>query len=306
MNPQVREDPSEVVVAQGQPVIRAIVARRLGGSLSMGQDIEDVCSDAMLALLSRCETEPNSVVNIAAYASMVAYHACDNYFRRRFPQRHRLKNKLRYLLKPEHGLDLWDQGAQGWLCGRSQWRGRPSVPAPAEIPSHAGSLEPRPLLASLFDLSGGPIGFDNLVDCVARIWGVKDEVVALESIHAPVEEPMHRTWEHRVQGLWSEIVALPLPQRAALLLNLRAGEESSPITLFPATGAAGLGDIAAALEIPVEEFAEIWRRLPLSDLEIAGRLGGTRQQVINLRQSARRKLARNLAEAIEDISRRRK
>src|SRR5947208_160958 len=106
MDRQVRDDPSEVVVAQGQPVIRAIVTRRLGGSASMGQDIEDVCSDAMLALLSRCETEPNSVASIPAYASMVACHACDNYFRRRFPQRHRLKNKLRYLLRLERGWNL--------------------------------------------------------------------------------------------------------------------------------------------------------------------------------------------------------
>src|SRR5712691_7822005 len=122
MDQQLRDDPSEVAVAQGQPVIRAIVTRRLGGSASMGQDIEDVCSDAMLALLSRYETEPHPVENIAAYASVVAYHACDNYFRRRFPQRHRLKNKLRYLLKPEYGFDLWD-GGQGWVCGLSHWKG---------------------------------------------------------------------------------------------------------------------------------------------------------------------------------------
>ncbi len=100
-------------MARGQPVIRAIVTRRLGGSASTGQDIEDVCSDAMLALLSGYETGPHSVENIAAYASVVAYHACDNYFRRRFPQRHRLKNKLRYLLKPEHGFNLWDQAGIG-------------------------------------------------------------------------------------------------------------------------------------------------------------------------------------------------
>jgi DNA-directed RNA polymerase specialized sigma subunit len=38
----------------------------------------------------------------------------------------------------------------------------------------------------------------------------------------------------------------------------------------------------------------LWRRLPVSDLEIAERLGVTRQQVINLRQAARQRLARGL------------
>ena len=51
--------------------------------------------------------------------------------------------------------------------------------------------------------------------------------------------------------------------------------------------------LKAFLEMPAEEFVEVWKRLPLSDIEIAEMLGLTRQQVINLRKCARERLARN-------------
>jgi hypothetical protein len=43
------------------------------------------------------------------------------------------------------------------------------------------------------------------------------------------------------------------------------------------------------------ELSEIWGRLPVDDHTIAERLGLTRQQVINLRKSARARLARRMA-----------
>jgi hypothetical protein len=67
------------------------------------------------------------------------------------------------------------------------------------------------------------------------------------------------------------------------------------LELFPLTGVASIRAIASVLEIPAEEFAEIWNMLPLDDLAIAERLQVTRQQVINLRKSARKRLERRMA-----------
>ena len=53
--------------------------------------------------------------------------------------------------------------------------------------------------------------------------------------------------------------------------------------------------IAEVIGIPAEELAALWSRLPLNDLEIATRLDLSRQQVINLRKSARQRLTRRLA-----------
>ena len=54
--------------------------------------------------------------------------------------------------------------------------------------------------------------------------------------------------------------------------------------------------MAVVLAISEEELARIWNRMPLDDLAIAARLELTRQQVINLRQSARVRLARRMSQ----------
>jgi hypothetical protein len=96
-----------------------------------------------------------------------------------------------------------------------------------------------------------------------------------------------------LKKLWSEIVELPERQRAALLLNLK-DSQGSGISLFQMTGVATILQIAEALSTTGEELARLWNELPLDDLAIASRLGITRQQVINLRKSARERLARRM------------
>ena len=64
--------------------------------------------------------------------------------------------------------------------------------------------------------------------------------------------------------------------------------------LLPLTGIASIRQIAEAVAIPAEEFARLWNDLPLDDAALALRLGVTRQQVINLRKSARARLARRM------------
>jgi predicted DNA-binding protein (UPF0251 family) len=48
------------------------------------------------------------------------------------------------------------------------------------------------------------------------------------------------------------------------------------------------------MELSTEELAALWNDLPLEDLRIAEMLGISRQQVINLRKSARHRLARRV------------
>jgi hypothetical protein len=53
-------------------------------------------------------------------------------------------------------------------------------------------------------------------------------------------------------------------------------------------------ELASALGFSTAQLAELWPRLPLDDAAIAGKLGLTRQQVINLRKSARARLGRRI------------
>jgi hypothetical protein len=97
-----------------------------------------------------------------------------------------------------------------------------------------------------------------------------------------------------LQRLWDELQQLPLNQRSALLLNLKDAEGRGCIALFPATQVASLRQLAEALEMSADSFAELWNDLPLEDARIADLLGLTRQQVINARKSGRERLTRRL------------
>ena len=55
--------------------------------------------------------------------------------------------------------------------------------------------------------------------------------------------------------------------------------------------------------VPEDRFAELWNDLPLEDSAIAQLLGITRQQVINLRKTARERLARRMRAREKDSSR---
>jgi hypothetical protein len=72
--------------------------------------------------------------------------------------------------------------------------------------------------------------------------------------------------------------------------------------LFVAAGAASLRVQADALEMPFDEFMVLWNRLPLGDKEIAQRFGLTRNQWINRRSAACKRLARRLPE-VRDLLR---
>jgi hypothetical protein len=75
-------------------------------------------------------------------------------------------------------------------------------------------------------------------------------------------------------------------------LSLRDQQGRSVLALLPVAGIAGIRQIAEALDIDAERLLEIWEELPLEDSKIGRQLSVTSQQVVNLRKSARERLAR--------------
>ena len=66
------------------------------------------------------------------------------------------------------------------------------------------------------------------------------------------------------------------------------------IGLLSEIGIATVREVASVLTFPLERFARLWSELPLDDTTIAQHLQVTRQQVINFRVSARRRLSRRM------------
>jgi DNA-directed RNA polymerase specialized sigma24 family protein len=301
-----------------EPVIKGVIRFKLRLDAADEADLAQEALAQWLAELRKLGAEPDerSISDARALAATIAYRVCYAWLRQRSPRRHALRNRLQYVLTRQAGLALWTGAGNLLIAGFAAWRGRASEPSEKlrRLPDDEKFLARtgRPgiegqgaklndLLAAIFDCVGGPVAFDDLVSAVVALLRVKDEAPVStedEMGGAGLASSEDVAWqvEKRIflQRLWEEVRELPLAQRAALLLNLREADGRGCLALFPATGVATLRQIADALEISAERLAELWQRLPLDDATIAGLLNLTRQQVINLRKSARERLARRL------------
>lgn len=294
--------------------VKPIVRRKLHVSLLDGdtrkrnQDALELVGDVRVTLLVEARrTGPlNGLIrNFGAYAATVTSNACYQYLRSRFPQRTRLRNKLRYILTHNTKFALWKSLEGRWLCGIAAWSGRERQVAPTggTDRSKLSGNEPENIVSivhALFLKSGGPTLFDDLVNHVSNVCGLvepyefSEDSDRLRDTAADPGLTADRTVElrSRLNALWSAILGLPTQHRQALLLNLRDGGGDNLLAALPLSGVASIREIATAMDMTFEQLADIWNSLPWDDLRIANHLGLSRQQVINLRQTARAKLTR--------------
>jgi DNA-directed RNA polymerase specialized sigma24 family protein len=237
------------------------------------------------------------ITDLKAYIATCVYNACFLRLRAAAPERTRLENRLRYLLRHDGRFGMWEANGET-VAGFEGWRGR-AADAEAEAPAYP-VRQPDLLLEQIFEGSGGPVTFGALVRITAAALGVADTrpVDYLDSMLVAERQPGADTVFGHAEGLrrlWPEVLALPANQRVALLLNLRDEEGQGVIELIIATGVATFDDLAHTLGMPATELERMWDGLPLEDSQIAEMLGLSRQQVINLRKAARGKLARRAA-----------
>jgi hypothetical protein len=302
-----REAALEVLlVEEVKPVVATILQRfrRMEPDLHV-EDLEEISSLAAIKLIRKVRAaalyEEHAVRVLGDYLATLTYNALYDFRRHRYPERHRLKRNLRYLLTRDPAFALWET-PQSVVAGLSPWKGQP--PNPAALLTRFSATDamrekarPREALQAILQRIGDPVAFDRLVDLVAELWDVRDVVV--ESDIDPVDDQPDQlsSLEQReyLENLWSEIRELPDAQRTALLLNLRDSGGGNALTLFLLLNIAGVAEVARMAGLSEEELNELWETLPLDDFTIAARLRLTRQQVINLRKSARTRLARRMA-----------
>jgi hypothetical protein len=295
------------------------------------QDEEDIGSEVVLHLLTRLRELRKSraqspIENFRGYVAATTYNVYYKYLRMKYPSRWRLKNRMRYLLNHAYGFAMWEEEHQKLVCGLAIWQ-RPatrkrtgSEVQPPRLDEFVQSLAPgksvsqmnlEELIKSFLAWRGSPIQLDELVGIVGELHGIREpqrvqsqggegEEGAGVSVCELLPDPavdIASTVEQRfcLERLWKEICQLPHRQRVALLLNLRDAQARDALILFSLTGIASLRQIAKVIEMTLEELAALWNQLPLEDVAIAALLGITRQQVINLRKSARERLARRMA-----------
>jgi DNA-directed RNA polymerase specialized sigma24 family protein len=313
---------AQLIETHIEPVIRSAIRFKLRLDPGVRADAADLAQEALaqwLAEVRKFSARPDDrpISNARGLAAIIAYRVCYGWLRRQSPRRHALRNRLQYVLTRQAGLALWSDRRDLSIAGFASWRNRSLAPSEQlrQLPddekflsrvwrqgAEGQTTKLNDLLAAIFNYVGGPVAFDDLVSVVAELLQVKDEPPAStdeRTVGAEIasrEDVLLQT-EKRIflERLWREVLELPLAQRTVLLLNLRDADGRGCLALFQATGVATLRQIADALELSAERFAELWTQLPLDDATIAGLLElKTRQQVINLRKSARERLARRL------------
>jgi RNA polymerase sigma factor (sigma-70 family) len=344
---------SSLITERAAPIVTKIVNYKINGSrlaTSRGESLteaEDVCGEVMLQLVQRLhnlrsEYAERPIGNFDSYVAVTTYNACDRYISRKYPQRRRLKNGLRYLLTHRAGFALWQDEQFRWVGGLSHWQTSVPVKGTAAETSatsaqgktvatprlqqlrddpraFAREIEVQPqwndpkhayeLLSAVFAWANEPVELDLLTGLIAAWWNVTDEIIEIDAggdsdkrtntagVQVADTRPDAAAETERhiyLKRLWDEISQLPPRQRAALLLNLRDENGRGVVDLWMIVGVAAPGEVAAVLEMTVEDFAALWSELPLDDNRIASLLDLTRQQVINLRKSARERLTRRM------------
>jgi RNA polymerase sigma factor (sigma-70 family) len=320
-----------LLVERAAPLVRAVVGAKLHpsnyGGADEGGEAEDLHSEVLTQLLGRlrrARADPHrlAINDFRGYVAVIAYNVYYAYLRRKYPERRRLKNRIRYLLDNTEDFTIWEGGEQTWLCGLAGWRrddraatraealdeirAAPESLAAAGLPHGDVRRAALPeLLRAIFRHLRGAVELDALVNAVADLQGVQEHRLCHETDEHEESHLTERLADLRVdvateveqrlylRRLWKEVLALPPRQRAALLLNFKVGQESI-LPLFPLLGIATIRQLAGAVGVAAEQFADLWKDLPLPDNVIASYFNLTRQQVINLRKSARERLQRRM------------
>lgn len=298
-----------ILIDVAAPTIRKALARftRSEGGIQPA-DADDITSTVTVRLvcklLATAEREEHAIERLPDYIATQTFNAIHDLLRARYPERMRLKNRIRYVLTRDPRLALWTSST-GLAAGLA--RHRDQAPGSGEIAvtratATAAMLDRDHLAEAVFAVlarAAGAIELDALVSKIAELWNVTDfappSVATLTigddrpSAHDKVEA------RQTLAILWSEIRELRAPQRAALLLNLKDVSGANGIVGFLLTRVATFDDLAKAVGLTSARLAELWPQLPLDDLSIAEMLGLKRQQVINLRQAARDRLSRRMS-----------
>jgi hypothetical protein len=257
------------------------------------------------------EREPPA--SLLDYVAVAAYNAAAGFQLARQPERTRLRDRVRYVLRREARWTSWSGADRELVCGAAEASGRAAREglgarlgelAHDEAARTGGGWGRFPkLVAAVLARLGEPCRVEELVDALAGALGVAERpAAAAESPAEPAEPPDLREPSaqgrleaaERVASVWTEIELLPDAQRFALLVNLRGDGGEPMLEELLATGVVSPAALAASLGLVPEELGRLLPELPKDDRWIAGRLGLERQQVVNLRKSARLRLARRL------------
>ena len=284
-----RDIVESVVVDRAIPVIDTVLRRRCRDWAAGRSMLDDLRGEAVVRLLRRLrETseEDSPIENLEGYAAGIASRVIDDAIRVSCPEWTRLKHRVRYLVTHDARFTLIANDDRPIVSLTRTGGVRVRTAAAEQLANK---------VVELLQAKGDQVALDDVVSALAESTGISSRMTVWESHVSPSDPAEVLESAEELRLLWREIAALPARQRAALLLHARDSGGESVLRLLSAAMLVSRRDAAAALEVSERDVEPLVRQLPLSDSVIAGRLGVTAQQVINLRKAARDRLARRLS-----------
>ncbi|HMV47950.1 MAG TPA: hypothetical protein PLD20_01985 [Blastocatellia bacterium] len=314
---------SELFAHQIFDLVRAVISRQLRSSVdswAYQQIAEDLFSEAVVKLLATLRkwklgsAQPKDAVesNFQSYVFALARNVCSEYLRNRYPRIRSLQDQLRYWLRHDAEFSIWkdEQGIR--VCGLARRQGenlQTIKPEQWQIIVEAHKARRATPLKTLLESARevlrqalAPVPFTALTTLAAEWSGINREKQSIQineedlvpeqsNLHQQIVEAEQRQY---LFSVWQNIKELSTIQRRALLLNLNDGRDRGLIVSFVELGIATMAELADVLELPLDAFLKLWHELPLEDENIAALFNLTRQQIINHRFAARKRLTKLL------------
>jgi hypothetical protein len=325
-----------LISKHAEPLSRYIIMSRLHsyfGNYDRHPDFEDLYSDVKTRLVTYLEElkagrTAGPCKDIRSYVAGIAHNACNNYLREIYPARTRLHKQVRDLLGAHPDFAIWKQRDETdrtyWACGFDCWQGDPCTSKaedweqqfyenPGAIAeSLAGGndlqlMDLDDLLVAIFNQVEGPIALDTVVSIIADIRGIKDmPTVSFDNDEDDLARNLSDSnlridtvleMREPLKLFWEGLCQLPRKQFKAYILYARDSSGEDLISLFISAKIATEAEIAQLLDLPLEEFRDLWlKRLPLDNETIAREIGVKLKRVYKLRSLAGNRLRKFLSE----------
>jgi DNA-directed RNA polymerase specialized sigma24 family protein len=304
-----------LLTEHAHPIMSRAVRSRLG-SMYSAADAAELTSESILQLLGRLRAlrrdhRSPDTIRFEAFANGVAANTVHRFLAQRFPERNRLRKRLRYAIETGREFRLWPGGDGATVCGLAHSSETEGTADAADVDRCLARLREKPFASNALGtlalealrILARPIELSRLTAIASELLGIQEPVWVPPAV-GPSGEDLQQFGEdtaplasvklelhERLARLWKEVLLLPQRHRTALLLSARA-TSGSALWLLVDLGVATFRDAAAALDITAEGLARIWNSLPLEDREIGKLLGLENNQVTSLRATARERLAR--------------
>ncbi len=322
----VRDEINEIIAEQADAIIRKILAHRLRLHLNSHQDVnlleaEDLYQTVILKFfvsLNRQSIDllPRHADQVISFIAAIAHNVCNDFLRMKYPERNRLKNRLRDLMRRHPEFSCWKRDNKTY-CGYKKWFGQEESPLAIELltelkersrEAEIGKLSVERLaglsftnlITELFGFSGGPIDIDRLVRIVAKIQGIKDQpeeslddemAPMIQLASSPTSSSEHLEVREFLRRLWKASCELPENQRKTFILTSADYAGESLLHRILREQIVTVSQIYEALAMTRREMIAIWDKLPMDTQTVAGLMGTNTNLVAKWRHRALNKLA---------------